>query len=249
MTTRPNNTTFRCCSVRRRLLLAAAALPLGTTALSPAAGPDESDCCYDHPMPGCSDKTCTALVCGADPFCCEVSWDGICAAAAQEMCAVCSGDDVTAPVLTLPADIVIECGVSSDPSLTGFATAVDDYDPDPWISYSDAVHAGQCPGDSSIIRTWSATDFSGNIASGDQLISMPCDFYGEWDPDGPPPPETAQWGDDLNELVRNETGAPKTDFHIVLKGKKLGGQQRAWHADAQDNLVNGLVRIGVLGNL
>jgi hypothetical protein len=29
---------------------------------------------------GCSDATCEALVCGADPFCCDVEWDASCAA-------------------------------------------------------------------------------------------------------------------------------------------------------------------------
>ena len=42
------------------------------------------DCCVASSIgkPGCSDPACEASICAADPFCCETSWDGICAAAA-----------------------------------------------------------------------------------------------------------------------------------------------------------------------
>lgn len=40
----------------------------------------------------------------------------------------------------------------------------------------------------------------------------------------------------LNVLVRNNTGAAKTDFHIVFKGNVQGGSQHAWRSNAQDQL-------------
>ncbi len=51
-----------------------------------------SDCCNANGTPGCDDAACQALICGQDPFCCDVEWDQICADAANEQCKVCSGD-------------------------------------------------------------------------------------------------------------------------------------------------------------
>lgn len=41
------------------------------------------DCCADNGTPGCDDPGCTMAICGVDPFCCDVQWDGFCALAAQ----------------------------------------------------------------------------------------------------------------------------------------------------------------------
>jgi len=76
--------------------------------------------------------------------------------------------DTTAPVVTVPADVTIECDESSDPSNTGSATATDNCDT-PGITYSDSV-AGSCP--SVITRTWTATDACGNSSSADQIITV-----------------------------------------------------------------------------
>jgi hypothetical protein len=40
------------------------------------------DCCAAHGSTGCDDAACEAVICGFDPFCCDVEWDGICADAA-----------------------------------------------------------------------------------------------------------------------------------------------------------------------
>jgi subtilisin-like proprotein convertase family protein len=37
------------------------------------------DCCAAGTGPGCNDVACCELVCGCDPFCCDVTWDGNCA--------------------------------------------------------------------------------------------------------------------------------------------------------------------------
>ncbi len=60
------------------------------------------DCCSANPsgLPFCNDETCCSTVCGADPFCCSVAWDGICAQEAFAFCpdlcnfnAVCGPDN------------------------------------------------------------------------------------------------------------------------------------------------------------
>lgn len=51
------------------------------------------DCCESHPTPRCEDIACTEAVCAADPYCCDVMWDGLCSHAASGLadCADASG--------------------------------------------------------------------------------------------------------------------------------------------------------------
>jgi hypothetical protein len=48
--------------------------------VNPPGGP--SNCCVSNGSPGCTDPECEACVCSVDPFCCTVTWDGLCAAEA-----------------------------------------------------------------------------------------------------------------------------------------------------------------------
>jgi hypothetical protein len=50
-------------------------------------GGPPSNCCTATGIPGCTDPECEACVCGIDAFCCDVSWDSICAGEAQNRCA------------------------------------------------------------------------------------------------------------------------------------------------------------------
>jgi len=81
-------------------------------------------------------------------------------------------EDTTAPVITCPADTTIECDESSDPSNTGSATATDNCDGAPVVTYSDAEVAGACAAAKTITRTWMATDGCGNPVSCDQTIAV-----------------------------------------------------------------------------
>jgi len=76
------------------------------------------------------------------------------------------------PVLTLPLPITIECTASTAPANTGQATATDNCGGTVTVTYSDVSVAGNCAGRSTITRTWTATDCSGNSASGNQTISI-----------------------------------------------------------------------------
>ncbi len=70
--------------------------------------------------------------------------------------------DLTAPLLTCPADITITCTSSTDPAATGMATATDNCGDVPTISYADVTMGGSCPQNFSIMRTWMALDNCGN---------------------------------------------------------------------------------------
>ena len=80
--------------------------------------------------------------------------------------------DTTDPVITVPADITIECDESTAPANTGQATATDNCDADPDISYVDSTAAGACDNEYTITRTWTAMDNAGNTDSDTQTITV-----------------------------------------------------------------------------
>ena len=65
--------------------------------------------------------------------------------------------------------MTIECGQSTEPSNTGEATATDNCDPNPVITYSDEVSGETCP--ITITRTWTATDACENYSQETQTIT------------------------------------------------------------------------------
>ena len=102
--------------------------------------------------------------------------------------------------ITVPPDVSLECGGSTDPSNTGTANASGGCDggEDLAISFSDFILEGICSGDLTIERTWTATDSCGNTASAKQYIyvqdttapsppASPADLNLECASDTPPP--------------------------------------------------------------
>ena len=47
-----------------------------------SVGGGDGNCCIANGSPGCDDPDCEAAICAADPFCCDVTWDDVCAEAA-----------------------------------------------------------------------------------------------------------------------------------------------------------------------
>jgi hypothetical protein len=76
------------------------------------------------------------------------------------------------PVVTCPGSVTVEYGTSTDPSHTGTATATDDQDPNPVMTYADVEVPGGCQGTKTITRTWTATDRAGKSASCVQTIKV-----------------------------------------------------------------------------
>src|SRR5207249_2088212 len=74
--------------------------------------------------------------------------------------------DTTPPLITCPADKMLQCGDSTDPSSTDTATATDNCGGAPTISFTDtpAAAGGGCTG-RNIDRTWKATDACGNSST------------------------------------------------------------------------------------
>jgi len=80
-------------------------------------------------------------------------------------------EDILPPVITYPPDLTIYCGDPTDPANTGEATAVDDCDTAPVVSYAD-VRAGDCPFGELIHRIWTAEDGSGHTSECVQTITV-----------------------------------------------------------------------------
>ncbi|WP_158611356.1 zinc-dependent metalloprotease [Mangrovimonas spongiae] len=80
--------------------------------------------------------------------------------------------DASAPVITCPDDLDVECGSDYSPSATGTATAVDNCDTNPVLTYSDVTDLNGCGATGTITRTWTATDACGNVSSCEQIISI-----------------------------------------------------------------------------
>ena len=80
-------------------------------------------------------------------------------------------EDNTAPELTLPANITAECSDDLTPIAFGTATATDNCDANPIVTFNDVIVDGTCSGNFTITRTWTATDACGNTVSANQIIS------------------------------------------------------------------------------
>ncbi|MEO6130376.1 MAG: hypothetical protein ABIQ02_00915, partial [Saprospiraceae bacterium] len=62
------------------------------------------------------------------------------------------------PMLMCAVDTTIECDESTNPSITGFATATDICAGEPTITFTDSIIPGNCPNNFTILRTWIATN-------------------------------------------------------------------------------------------
>jgi subtilisin-like proprotein convertase family protein len=69
-------------------------------------------------------------------------------------------------------DVTIACDASTDPEDTGSPFVSDNCDPEPVVNFNDVVTSGSCPGNATIVRTWTATDASGNSATCVQTITI-----------------------------------------------------------------------------
>jgi hypothetical protein len=80
--------------------------------------------------------------------------------------------DTEPPIITPPKDITVDKFTPTNPARTGRATAVDKCDPNPVITYCDKLTPGKCCKVERLIRTWKATDSSGNYSKAEQIIRI-----------------------------------------------------------------------------
>ena len=78
-------------------------------------------------------------------------------------------EDNTAPTVIAPADVTVECDMVPMP---GTPTVTDMCDMNPTVVFTTNTVPGTCANEYVITRTWTATDVCGNVASGDQVITV-----------------------------------------------------------------------------
>jgi uncharacterized repeat protein (TIGR01451 family) len=78
--------------------------------------------------------------------------------------------DKTAPIITCPPNVTVQCNTSTTPATTGIATATDNCDISVIPTFTDVTVGGACPQELTINRTWTATDDCGNSSSCTQTI-------------------------------------------------------------------------------
>ncbi len=81
-----------------------------------------------------------------------------------------AGVDNTPPVITCPGDVFLVAPADTSPANTGEATATDNLDPNPTISFTDIISGTNF--DLTVNRTWTATDDSDNSSSCEQVITV-----------------------------------------------------------------------------
>lgn len=81
-------------------------------------------------------------------------------------------EDNVAPDITCPPAITISCEDPTDPAHAGSATATDNCDPNPALTYADNVVPGASSYEFEITRTWTATDACGNSSDCQQVITV-----------------------------------------------------------------------------
>ncbi len=79
--------------------------------------------------------------------------------------------ELESPTITCPIDILVHCESDISPSFTGFATAVDNCEANPDISFEDE-DVGSFPCDYEVIRTWSVVDQCGHLGTCEQIITV-----------------------------------------------------------------------------
>ena len=79
--------------------------------LDAACDAGDGECCAPgNPSPGCDDEVGEDCVCAADPFCCNVEWDGICADAYENQCGgTCAGTEDCANGVDDDGDGAVDC--------------------------------------------------------------------------------------------------------------------------------------------
>jgi len=138
-------------------------LEAGDDTNPPATGvPDVTD---DNPTITFSD-----VVSGSNPVIIERTWTATDDSGNTASCVqTITVNDTTAPVITCPGDMFLEAPADTSPANTGEATATDAGDPNPTITFLDAV-SGSNP--VIIERTWRATDVTGNFSECVQTITV-----------------------------------------------------------------------------
>ncbi|MBX7078823.1 MAG: hypothetical protein K1X88_06510 [Nannocystaceae bacterium] len=96
--------------------------PTTDTGVDPTGG-DAQACCTAQLVPGCTDATLEACVCGLDDYCCSVEWDDVCVTEAGDCGAACVGGGGDGADCCI-ANLGLGC---SDATIEACVCGIDDY--------------------------------------------------------------------------------------------------------------------------
>ena len=116
-------------------------------------------CFINNGSPGCNDGTCCQDVCEVDPFCCNSSWDSVCADSAENICADCDGDVLQANLGAPDGGDTIFGEGTLDPNAykaAGFTTPID-YALECVLVDLDFTDATQIGGGFARVSIWTGT--------------------------------------------------------------------------------------------
>ncbi|NUO01635.1 MAG: trypsin-like peptidase domain-containing protein [Saprospiraceae bacterium] len=99
-----------------------------------------------------------------------VTDSGVASCVANASINIAPGADNTPPVLFCPTDLTVSCDSINQLAATGEATATDNCDPSPVVTYADEVLSGDCEWQCTVARTWKAVDVYGNESTCVQKI-------------------------------------------------------------------------------
>jgi cysteine-rich repeat protein len=104
-------------------------------------------CCGSGGAPGCGNTLCCEAVCAADPFCCNVQWDGACASAASNIpgcgCGLCLPGQCDAPTTVCQSTVCDPATGACVPWPAEDGQACDDSNP---CTTQDVCQQGACVG-------------------------------------------------------------------------------------------------------
>ncbi|MFM9950234.1 MAG: trypsin-like peptidase domain-containing protein, partial [Saprospiraceae bacterium] len=100
----------------------------------------------------------------------SVTDNGVASCAVNGSASIAPGADNTPPILVCPGDLTVSCDSINQLAATGEATATDNCDPAPVVTYADEVVSGDCEWQCTVARTWKAVDVYGNESTCVQTI-------------------------------------------------------------------------------
>ena len=146
-------------------------------AIPAAANPTATDNCDPNPVVSLNETSAPGSCANEQTITRTWTATDACGNSSSESQVLTVIDD-TKPVITCPADAKISCGRDGNepddsPDVTGMATATDNCDAAPVITYTDTERTTLC---GAITRTWRATDACGNFSECTQEISTCIDL-------------------------------------------------------------------------
>eukprot|EP01125_Pyxidicula_operculata_P011523 TRINITY_DN3773_c0_g1_i4.p1 TRINITY_DN3773_c0_g1~~TRINITY_DN3773_c0_g1_i4.p1 ORF type:complete len:2082 (-),score=456.87 TRINITY_DN3773_c0_g1_i4:94-6339(-) len=159
----PSNVSMQC----NRTIMSNATLFLQHTGIANA-----TDNCYPTPIVDYTDEISNGLC--ANNYTITRIWSANDLANFAYMNQTIHIYDTIAPTLVVPPNFTASCGniTSLLPNITGAATASDNCDVAPSLTYNDAILPGTCSNSVTILRTWTSQDSCNNTAVGQQYIIL-----------------------------------------------------------------------------